>query len=104
MLNKKNSDLRINQLIRLMTYEIIKNIYNKRIIESKDTTIEINKLDFDDTGSLGVLNDIKNDLGNSQVDFFVADVCDKNASYYKIAEHYREVTVFEKVIKNSTSL
>lgn len=51
-----------------------------------------------------MLNDIKNDLGNSQVDFFIADGCDKNAFYHKIVEHYREVTVFEKVIKNSTSL
>lgn len=82
---------------QMIAYEIVKKMYENVMKNKKNGIDLIEKFEYDDKGSTGVIEELKNDIDKQKDEYNQKSGYDKQVALEKINEHNRELAVFEQV-------
>ena len=83
---------------QMIAYEIIKKMYNKVINKEKQkNNIRLQQFKYDNDGTIGVINDLKNDIIRCEEGQSKFDGYEQKIYLEKTDEHNRELQVFEQI-------
>lgn len=86
---------------QMIAYEIVKKMY-ENVVKNKQNSVDVIKnFEYDDKGSTGVIEELKNDIDKQKDEYNKKSGYDKQVALEKIYEHNRELDVFEQVEKTT---